>query len=469
VNIWPLKFRNIKNDKLIFADDSGAWFLGDESFLERYVHEEMTEGDQVFLANAGHTYASEDTLSYTSFAYRWSQRQFVAQDLNYLIVVPTLRCNLTCTYCQVSRAPEHAVGFDWSPEHIAAFFNFLRSLPTRSIKVEFQGGEPLLRLDLLEQVRTFCRDHFATCQFVVCTNLQSLTPEHWAFLNCPDTFVSTSLDGNAVRHSQNRTQSLDLTSQFQSNLESAANRLQAGHVSALPTIDPRNPPTYAELIDVFGQFGMRSIYLRPINHQGFARRQPPSSDESSRWFAYHAGFIDYLIELNWSQKEVFEEYYFSHCLRRALQTGVNSHVDIRNPNVVGRDYLVIDFDGKFYPTDEARMLSRIGHIDLSIGSLTVGADLERVTKLNHSSFNNFDPDCIHCPYQAFCGTDTIDDVSRYGRIDLPRHETWFCQRQLSIFDKLFELIYSNDPKVCYSLAKWAGLQGWPEELSPVLR
>jgi wyosine [tRNA(Phe)-imidazoG37] synthetase (radical SAM superfamily) len=36
-------------------------------------------------------------------------------------VIPTLRCNLACSYCQVARAPEGAPGFDWSDEMVERY------------------------------------------------------------------------------------------------------------------------------------------------------------------------------------------------------------------------------------------------------------------------------------------------------------------------------------------------------------
>ncbi|MDT9694272.1 4Fe-4S cluster-binding domain-containing protein, partial [Streptomyces sp. P9(2023)] len=82
---------------------------------------------------------------------------------------------LTCGYCQVSRVSETAKGFDWNEETLEAVLQFLNQLSTTSIKIEFQGGEPLLRLDILEKVRAFCRQRFESAQFVVCTNLQNLS------------------------------------------------------------------------------------------------------------------------------------------------------------------------------------------------------------------------------------------------------------------------------------------------------
>ena len=119
-----------------------------------------------------------------------------------------------------------------------------------------------------------------------------------------------------------------------------------------------------------------------------------------------------------------------------MNSGHESHVNIRNPNLLGTNYCLIDFDGTIYPTDESRMLARIGLVDLSIGHVKDGIDKNTVGELNTSSMNNFDPDCIHCAYQPFCGTDVVDDISRYGRIDLPKSETWFCKRQMAIFDKI---------------------------------
>jgi len=151
-----------------------------------------------------------------------------------------------------------------------------------------------------------------------------------------------------------------------------------------------------------------------------------------------------------------------------LSSGLEQHVNIRNPNLLGTNYVLIDYDGTIYPTDEARMLARIGRIDLSIGHASTGVDMAKRDELNTASMNNFDPDCIHCVYQPFCGTDVVDDLSRYGRLDVPRHTTWFCRRQMAVFDKVMELIYRDDAATKASLAHWAGVAGWPAGLARTL-
>lgn len=91
------------------------------------------------------------TLSDRAVQYRKQKRRYVGTKIDYLILVPTLRCNLSCSYCQVSRASENAQGFDWSSKIEAAVLIFLDSLDTKKIKIEFQGGEPLLALPVLSR------------------------------------------------------------------------------------------------------------------------------------------------------------------------------------------------------------------------------------------------------------------------------------------------------------------------------
>ena len=465
--VWPLRFRALADGRLFFADDAGGYFISDDRFLARYAGDALSADDRHFLLAGGHAFECENNLPHTAFAWRWTARQAVQQRMSYVILIPTLRCNLACTYCQVSRASETARGYDWTEETLQDVLRFIDGLETDSIKIEFQGGEPLLRTDLLDRVRAFCRERFETAQFVVCTNLQRLGPVELEFLDADDTHVSTSLDGRLTDHDRHRTQDAALAETFFANLAVAIDRLGTGRVSALPTIDLDDPPDLDALIDTYESFGLSSIYLRPVNYQGFARRRLPRADDLARWNDLYGGFVDRLIERNFRTGRVIEEYYLSHCLRRVLQPGADSHVDLRNPSLPAADYIVIDHDGRLYPTDEARMLARIGHVDLSVGSVRSGLDRAKIAAMVPTGFNNFDPDCIHCPYQPFCGSDPTDDISRYGRVDRPRIGTWFCGRQLSVFDRVVRLIYSRDEKDLFSLRHWLGRPSWPASLAPL--
>lgn len=467
MQVWPLRFRDLDDRRTILADDSGAYFLADSGFVKRYARDVLTPADKEFLRDKGHAFEREGDLAHTGFLTRWSRRQHVGGETAYVILIPTLRCDLKCSYCQVSRAPLAAQGFDWDGETLQKVLGFLGGLPVEEIQIEFQGGEPFLRVDLLQAVAAFARRRFRRVRFVVCSNLQTLDEDVLAFLKSEDVLISTSLDGPHQIHTRNRTGDGALTDIFLRNLEQVIGLVGPERVSALPTIDMDDPPDPEGLIAAYEEFGFTSLYLRPVNYQGFARKSHPAARTSINWNDYYRGFVEALIARNARTGRVMEEYYLAHCLRRILATGVDSHTDLRNPNIPTGANAVIDFDGQIYPSDEARMLARVRQVDLAIGNVSDGLDQEKLAVLAPGHINNFDPDCIHCPYQPFCGTDPIDDLSRSGRIDVPRGKSWFCQRHLAAFDLAMELIYSQDPAVEFSLSRWLGLENIPEALSPV--
>jgi His-Xaa-Ser system radical SAM maturase HxsB len=462
MNFIPLRATLLQNDALLCVNDTGRHFTASATFVEQLASGNMPVADARRLRDLGHVLAPDDALGWVAHARGVAERLTQAGQLDYLILVPTLRCNLACSYCQVSRVGIDRAGFDWSKETLAAVLDTIGRLPTRRIKIEFQGGEPTLRPDLIRVVMDACA-RFDERQFVICTNLLDVSEEVIEIFDHPDVFISTSLDGNAALHGRNRTKDKGTTDRFFANLRSVIERYGPRKISALPTIDASSPPDIDDLIDVYVAHGFESIFLRPINFQGFARkRHKASRAQDDGWRNYYERFVRTIIARNWADRDrVLEETYFSIALRRIFQPGRDRHVDLRNPNPMGVDYIVVDHDGVVYPTDEARMLARSGVIDLSIGTIAGGWDGEARALLNQHVTNLDDPACNSCAYQPFCGRDVVDDIARYGRIDQPRYDTQFCRRHLHLFDFVFQLIYDDDPAVRYSLARWLRLAGTP--------
>ena len=110
---------------MFFANDAGAYFVADDAFLDRYAGDTLSAADVAFLLRGGYAYERPGDLAHTAFAWHWTARQTVQQGLGYVIVVPTLRCNLACTYCQVSRAAETAPGYDWNEDNLHDVVKFL--------------------------------------------------------------------------------------------------------------------------------------------------------------------------------------------------------------------------------------------------------------------------------------------------------------------------------------------------------
>lgn len=456
--LFPLRFRRLKDNSLIFANEAGQFFQSDDKFLNRLSSRSLTKLDYQFLDNGAFSSAKAGDLNETAFLHQLAGRMQKPSELSYLILVPTLRCDLACSYCQVSRAALNAKGFDWSEETLALVLSYIGESQSDRIQIEFQGGEPTLRIDLLKAVMEFCREKFETCRFIVCTNLSKLSPELLELVAFEDVFVSSSMDGAPEMHKNQRTETDDLTRRFYDNFKQLA-EIIGDRLSALPTLDSKKLPNPSTLLNAFDHYKMRSIYLRPIVYHGFARkRHSDSRDYQVDWQNFYEACVYEMISRNSTVTEdYYEEYYLTLILKRLLRSGEDSHIDLRSPNWLGYDHQLIDYDGQIYPSDEARMMARTGQADLSIGMVQSGLDFQKRDKLQSRAFNALDPWCSQCPYQAACGSDPIDDLARHGRTDVPKPATAFCQKHLHMFDFAMELIFSKDENVQRSLALWLGL------------
>lgn len=468
----PLRFRRLNDasGKLLFTTDAGRSFLATEAFLENYVQDGLAPGEREALGRYGPAIDEIDALSGSSYIHALARRHQVRLVPDYFILVPTLRCNLSCSYCQVSRADEKAAGFDWTPEIAEAAIRMIKESPAEYIKLEFQGGEPTLRLDLVKYVIESIAAEKERVESVICTNLAEISPAMIALLDRGDVFISTSIDGGIERQARQRTNSGSAARDFFKNVDWIIERYGTSRISALPTIDVKKPPMYEELYDAFVGRGLHSLFLRPINFQGFARkRHADSRAREKNWSDYYKGFIRYLIERGPETDFNAHEFYFVQLLKRIFRAGENGHVDLRNPSLMGVDYLVIDYDGRLYPTDEARMLERVGEIDLSIGDVFAGVDRRKARTLNEFAFNDDDPDCVHCAFQPYCGSDLVDSISRYGRADIPRGETVFCASQTDFFDFAFSMLADPSEEERKALSRWLDLPQAPARFLEALQ
>ncbi len=373
--------------------------------------------------------------------------------LSYLIVIPTLRCDLACNYCQVSRAPLDAKGVDWTEDRVLDFERFVNRIDTDHLKLEFQGGEPTLRADLLNRIIEICSSRFRTTEFVICTNLTRLTNDVETLFARDDVVISTSIDGPPGVMTSNRTQAAELSHAVFRNLDYIVRKYGPEKVSALPTITDQLLGAPDVLIDFYVSLGFQSIFLRPVNYMGFARKTFRTlSQNAAAWNRFYRRALEHIVSIN--DDGYFEEFYLSLLVRSVFGGLQHGYVDLRSPSRFASDYCVIDFDGTLYPSDEARMLSRTRSADLSVGTMKNGFDAKKVEVLNWHAINQSHPDCSHCAYMPYCGIDIVDDISRSGRIDVPKHDTWFCRRQMGLFDLIFEKVASQDRRYLTVFLKW---------------
>ena len=442
-DINSIKHNKLSNQCNLLVNDAGDFIFLNDQNLSRLSHSELKNSEETWLDHAGFSPKESDNFFSTSHLFKKALRHSPQKKLNYLIIIPTLRCNLTCSYCQVSRANEQAKGYDWTDDIKNKFIDYVESNAAENVKIEFQGGEPSLRLDLVTEIVDRIKAVKPNASFVICTNLSNISTEFLKLVNRDDFSISSSLDGPPEIHKSRRTLDLKNTNQFFDNLDFILSEFGSKKISLLPTIVDYS--RINETIDFFYEKKLPEIFLRPVNYQGFARKKfSDESQDTVSWSRTYFAALDYIAEKNQQGDHRLVETGLSIHLNRIFKQRSHNYVDLRNPNLLGKDYLVVDYDGKFYPTDESRMLSRIGLIDLSVGNLADGIDNEKLKELNTKASNLDDPVCKKCSYQPFCGVDNVDKISRYGTINVPTNDTYFCKNHMGIFNHIFTKLASRD-------------------------
>ena len=105
----------------------------------------------------------------------------LAESTGLHIFVVSLRCEHSCPYCQVSRQSADRDRYDMSLETAVRALDLVFESPSQHLKIEFQGGEPLLNFQLIEEIvsraESMNEEYGRYLSFVIATNLALLDDE----------------------------------------------------------------------------------------------------------------------------------------------------------------------------------------------------------------------------------------------------------------------------------------------------
>lgn len=380
-----------------------------------------------------------------------------------IIIVPTLRCEHSCRYCQVSRANELS-GFSMSDENLKKACQFILGLPGKSLKVEFQGGDPLLRFDLIKAVLSMlskgardCKKHI---EFVIASTLHQLTPEICEELKTASAVLSTSIDGPPLLHNKNRPiPGRDSYQRTIKGIALARECIGADGVAALMTTT-RDSLRYPEdIVDEYVRLGFKEISIRPLSPFGFAGRLKDFlsvSNDEFRTF-YQRAFARVLA---WNERGVdLREGQAAIVLNKLLSSFDAGYMDLQAIPGPGNGVLVLNYDGFVYPSDESRMLAETGDASFRMGR--IGDSLESLLASNaQKSINQFGTasnvaECMQCAYGQFCAHDPVMAKAECGRVDVSPLSTGHCQRSLWLFDFMLEQLSAADSERISTFRRWA--------------
>jgi uncharacterized protein len=464
--LLPLRFHRLDADCVVLTN-----LVGEHVFVtpdELCAVADGTCADQELLARLRAAHLIQvpgETLPAELLAIKLRTRMRRLPDSTGLhIFVVTLRCEHTCRYCQVSRQSAAKSEFDMTEETARKALELAFRSPSPHLKIEFQGGEPLLNFPLVRwitaEAKRMNKEHGKDLAFVIATNLALLDEEILNFCAEDDVYLSTSLDGPQDLHNGNRRRpGQDSWQQAVAGIRRVQDRLGADRVSALMTTTEASLDRAAEIIDVYADLGLRGVFLRPISPYGFALRDRGGAKyDVSRWLQFYTAGFDRVIELN-RQGVPMVEMHASIIAKKMLTNNDPGYVDLTSPAGIGIGALVYNYDGDVYASDEGRMLAemgdrtfRLGNVhDSSYADIMLSDDLLRPLM---ESIALSAPMCATCAFEPYCGADPVFHHATAGDFTGHKALSAFCQRNTGLFTLLLRRM-RDDPYTRDLLRRWA--------------
>lgn len=397
-------------------------------------------------------------------AVRRTRKAFLLEGPTLHIFVVTLRCDHSCQYCQVSRAAVDATGFDMSPEHADLATTRAFETDTTALTIEFQGGEPSLRFDTVRRIvstaEALADRSGKSVRFTMATTLHCLSEADLAFCRDHAIHLSTSIDGTEAIHTQQRR--LPGESSWLKTLDGlrrARDALGEDGVTALPTITRLGLQRPKEIVDAYVHLGFKSIFLRPLALHGFARRtQAVLGYDMSAFLEFYGAALNHILALN-AAGICIEETYAAIALRHILTPFHSGYMDLRSPAGAGLGTIVYNYDGKVYPSDEARMAAETGDRRFELGNVGQSLDVllssPAMQWLATGAVAEAHEDCRSCAFVPYCGADPVFHAVSQGAPDARRHGASFCERNMGVFQILFGKLAEREPEAMRTFASWA--------------
>lgn len=465
--LLPFHFERTGTEQFLVSNMVGDFIRLTKDELNRLADLKLKPGDGLYeKAYAAHLITgSRQKGQQQLLALRIRSRMSFLREVTPLhMFVVTLRCEHSCPYCQVSRQSTDHSRFDMSEATAQRSLDIAFQSKSSRIKVEFQGGEPLLNFGLIKMIVSAAQSRSAAAgkkvDFVIATNLALLDDEVLAFCKANEILLSTSLDGPADLHNKNRPRSGGNSYELAvSGIRRAQEVLGPDRVGALMTTTEASLDRVDEVVDEYLKLGLDGIFLRPLSPFGFAIKTKQYQRYDARnWLEFYKRGLRRILDIN-HQGIPFREFYSSLILTRMLTDKPIGYVDLRSPAGVGIGALVYNYDGSVFASDEGRMLAetgdntfRLGHVNEdSYRSLVLS---DKLVDAISTSLTQCAPDCSTCVFESHCGANPVHHHATQGDALGIKPLSDFCARQKGIMHHLLQLL-DQSPSDAAILRRWA--------------
>lgn len=469
----PYRFESFPGGVVVTNDFGGCLVLSEGEFTG------MKAGraglDKKLLARLSERGFVKERLDFEGIArvLRGLQKHsFSGPGLHILVV--TSRCNHSCVYCRVEKAPSSGKGL-MTLATAKKCVDMAFCTPNGDLGFEFQGGEPLLNWAVVRDTVIYARGKNRKAgknlDISVVTNLSLMDEEKFSFLSRHGVGICSSLDGPAFLHDANRRWGKNSSHEktvYWLKRAVAASGLKGLKKARLPSPFALMTATRLslahprEIVETYRALGLGGIFLRPLSPIGHARTVWGDIGYTPEEFtAFYRAALARVIEVN-RRGERFIERNAAILARKAIRKEDPNYVDLRSPCGAAVGQLAYNWDGGVYTCDEGRMAGLgqddfflLGNVHENSYREIIGAPAARACVMASCLENQ--PACSRCAWKPFCGVCPVYNYETHG-------SPWggiaggdWCKIQKGIFSAVFETL--TDPVGRGIIEGWFGAGG----------
>jgi uncharacterized protein len=453
--LLPFRFLRLDNDRYISTNFVGEYLILSNEDLTSLVRHSLKPEAAIYdeLKSKHFLIDSDSNVALDLLACKYRTKHSMLSQLTSLFLfVVTLRCEHSCPYCQVSRQSQNREAYDMQRDDAERAIDFVFASPAHVIKIEFQGGEPLLNFDLIRWIvnRVHERNVAKDISFVITTNLALVSSEVLDFCREHDILISTSLDGPRELHNANRPRpGNDSFERTVKAIATVRETLGSDRIAALMTTTRLSLSQPEAIIDEYVRHGFSSIFLRSLSPFGFAVKTGAiGSYTVDEWLTFYKRSLAYILRLN-QEGTPFREEYAALLLRKILTPFPTGYVDLQSPAGMGISCIAFNYDGSIYASDEARMLAEmkddtfcLGHLATDSFETVISSD--RLIELLSQTLTESVPMCADCGIQPYCGSDPVYHYATQGDPVGMKPLSGFCHKNMEIVKLLIRLLEDDD-------------------------
>jgi radical SAM protein with 4Fe4S-binding SPASM domain len=466
---------NKKGKLLLFNSDLATWcFLeGRERILYDYLHEGVSYStlltasllkenglDGVARLDSLLTHLYERGMLIVDNKISLNQNIYsqgpLFSDIPLLELLITKRCNMGCAYCF---AEDKQKKQDMKLETAFRAVDHLMEIPSHHFYIKFDGGEPLLRRDLLEEIGEYTIEKLQKVKkegyllFEVTTNGTLIDSRAIDLFKRFNMRVLISLDGPEGIHNKTRPYK-DGSPSYQDVIKVIRLMQDAYYPFRIITVvTQQNLPFPSEIIDFYSVSGLKEIRFNPVLENGRAK---------DSWTSIGITPLQYLsfmkTVINGCCGDTFCQEDNIQSMLRNMVCRTRNFKCMRTNCGCGHQYICVDTNGDLYPCAYFRAESpflKLGNIQ-EIGKwMDCGQNHPLVRDFPTRIPSKIDV-CNRCDWKHLCeGGCTLGAYLQSNTLFAP---TYLCEYFKSMYSFLFAKLAEQPDFINRMLGKEVNLE-----------